>query len=173
MRPRILMRQNEGVSDRDRIAIALQSLVGLPLTGSGLAADMPTFQLGDLQPALSMRGEVWLGTFALHIQAPWCLWDPGRVALGPADTSWEHGRAPFLAVLEAWVDRTASGHRTVTSATADDLRGFTLRLSGGGSLDCMAESETEEEEGTELWRLFRPRSPVPHFVVLLGGRVQD
>ena len=165
------MRQNEGVSDRDRIAIALQSLVGLPLTGSGLAADMPTFQFGELRPAPSRSGEVWLGTFALHIQSPWCLWDPGRVALGPGDTSWEHGRAPFLAALEAWVDGTAAEHRTVTLATADDLGGFTLRLSGGGSLDCL-ESETEEEEGTELWRLFRPRSPDPHFVVLVGGIVE-
>jgi hypothetical protein len=154
---------------RPQVIAALSQLMGLSLTAARRAADMRAFQFGDLRPV--DRGSV--GEFALHVQCPWRiegkegivtgrsdLWEPVEDNT-PYDENWDYEKSPNLqdARVKRWLDRDASSF-TVTSVDADEFGGAAISLGQDFVLRLFPAGTRGEQ-----WRLFRPTSGVPHFVV--------
>jgi hypothetical protein len=159
----------------------LRPLIGLRLSIARRAADMRTFQFGEIRAVPG--GSV--GDYALHVQCPWRLEGAGGIVTGrsdlwePADGSesegWDYDRGESvqdrrLADLLSGRDadsRTAvnrTDHLAVEAVQTDDCGGVTLMLSGGYRLALFPAGSRGED-----WRLFRPGTAGPHFVVC-GGR---
>jgi hypothetical protein len=161
---------------RQRVIAVLSQLVGLPLTAVRRAADMRTFQFGNLRPV--DRGSV--GDFALHIQCPWRIDGPCGIVTGRLDLwepvednalydeHWDYEKSPNLqdARLEQWFAESERG-LAVKSVDADEFGGATISLDRGFVLR-MFPAGTRGED----WRLFRPKTGTPH-VVISGGAVES
>ena len=63
------------------ITRALHPLVGLKFSGAGFAADMRTFQFGELVKS----GKRTIGKYALHVQCPWRIEHAGKILTGRSD----------------------------------------------------------------------------------------
>jgi hypothetical protein len=160
---------------RQQVTKALAQIVGLPLTALRRAADMRTIQFGRLRAV--ERGSV--GDFALHIQCPWRieglqgivtgrtdLWHPVEDN-APFDEMWDYEKSPNLqdARLEAWLAQDGS-ELVVTTVDADECGGAIIGLIKGYVLRLFPAGTRGED-----WRLFRPATSLPHFVVS-GGKVE-
>lgn len=158
-----------------KVTEALAQVVGLPLTAFRRAADMRTIQFGQLRTV--ERGSV--GDFALHIQCPWRIEGPQGIITGradlwhpaeehaPFDDAWDYEKSPNLqdARMEAWLAQVGPT-LVVAAVDADEYGGATIALSGEYLLRLFPAGTRGED-----WRLFRPGTSHPHFVVS-GGVVE-
>jgi len=161
-------------STRDAVAEQLRQLVGLPLSASRRAADLRTLQFGTLRPV--ERGSV--GDFALHIQCPWRLEGPEGIVTGRLDL-WEPVECGPEFNAEAWdyekcgnlqdsqfanvMAKHGSG-LIVSEVSADDCGGGSIAFSNGFVLRLFPAGTRGED-----WRLFRPGTDAPHFVIEEGA----
>jgi len=160
---------------RQQVIAALSQIIGFPLTAVRRAADLRTFQFGTLRPV--DRGSV--GDFALHVQCPWRiegqdgivtgrldLWEPVEDN-APFDEHWDHEKSPNLqdARLEEWLARNESS-LVVKSVDADEFGGAVIGLGQSFVLRLFPAGTRGED-----WRLFRPTTGAPHFVII-GGMVE-
>jgi hypothetical protein len=167
-------KQNKGIrpSMRGKVLAALSQLVGLPLTAARRAADMRTFQFGELRPV--RRGSV--GDISLHIQCPWRVDGPHGIITGRMDL-WEPIEDKPELDRELWdcesgnlqdfcVDLwLGSGESpTVESVDADEFGGATIKLRGGFAIRLFPAGLRGED-----WRMFR-HGIGAHFVII-GGKV--
>src|SRR5262245_12902097 len=165
---------NQRATRKQAIA-ALSQIVGLPLTAARRAANMRTFQFGNLRPV--DRGSV--GDFALHVQCPWRIDGPDGIITGfldlweplhdnaPFDEKWDYDESPNLqdTRIEQWLAKN-SAPPVVKAVDADDFgsaaivfdQEFVLRLFPAGTRG-------------EDWRLFRPKSDDPHLIIS-GGAIE-
>jgi len=130
-----------------------------------------------------------IGEFSLHLQCPWRITNTEGVVTGSgdwyapehaedfeklADESWDPGHGGSLqeAKLRSLLDNQRTDVKYVTNETknlvvtgvrTDRIGGFELLLSTGYSLEAFPSSSRWED-----WRLFRPSSEEPHFVVECG-----
>jgi hypothetical protein len=161
---------------------ALAPLVGLKLSIARRAADLRNFQFGEIE--LVDGGTV--GQYALHIQCPWRLDGPDGIVTGRGDL-WRHISGDYMPddwepnigdnlqgarlgeLLQGYDPDTGSFVNTtdkliverVKAAAAGDA---TIHLSGGYRLLLFPSDSVGEH-----WRLFRPNSDTPHFVVEAHG----
>jgi hypothetical protein len=165
-------------SPHQQVIAALSQIIGLPLAAARRAADMRTFQFGTLRPV--DRGSV--GDFALHIQCPWRiegpdgivtgrldLWEPVEDASKPNNDAWDYEKSPNLQDfrLDQWFARHGSS-LVVKSVDADEYGGATIGFDQGFVLRLFPAGTRGED-----WRLFRPKSDTPHFVVCAGHVESD
>jgi hypothetical protein len=163
-------------STRQLVTAALSQIVGLPLTAARRAADMRTFQFGTLRSV--ERGSV--GDFALHVQCPWRIEGPDGIVTGrldlwepvednaPFDESWDYETAPNL--QDARLERWLAGNETalvVKGVDADKFGGAAISLGQDFVLRLFPAGTRGED-----WRLFRPKTGGPHFVII-GGTVDS
>jgi hypothetical protein len=165
----------------------LKPLIGLKLALVRRAADLRNFQFGRVRSV--ERGTV--GEYALHVQCPWRIEGPDRIIMGrcdlwePAEPSAENNRDTWdydgdenlqdrrLAGLlggydpatRSFVNQTEQ--LVVEDVHADDYGGAAIRFSGGYQLVLFPAGTRGED-----WRLFRPGTDEPHFVVA-GGSIEQ
>jgi hypothetical protein len=155
-------------------------LAGLPMWGASRSADLVTLQFGERRTVPGRDGgERTVGTCALHIACPWRLAAPDRVLVGsgdlltPADPDadldtfdWDEPGASWLDVrLGELAEAHAADPPVVEAATADEYGGLQLSLTGGLALELFPNSTPTGHVSTEFWRLLRPGTTDPHFVV--------
>ena len=152
----------------------LQPLVGLRLSASYRAADMPMLHFGTMR---KVDGGT-VGDFALHVQCPWRIEAGDRIVTGrddlfePAEvtddfdwSAWDWDGNETLQD-KSMSEFIATVSPVVEGVTTDAHGGATLRMSGGYSL-VLFPTGTQSED----WRIFRPDGD-KHFVVS-GGRVEE
>jgi hypothetical protein len=161
---------------RQKVIAALSQIIGLPLTAARRAADMRTFEFGTLRPV--ERGSV--GDYALHVQCPWRIEGPDGIVTGrldlwepvednaPFEDNWDYQKSPNLqdARLESWLARNKLS-LVVKSVDADEFGGAVISLDKGFVLRLFPAGTRGED-----WRLFRPKTGCPHFVII-GGVVES
>ena len=165
-------------STRQLVIAALSQIIGLPLTAARRAADMRTLQFGTLRPI--DRGSV--GDFALHIQCPWRieapdglvtgrldLWEPVEDGPGFDYKGWHYDKSPNLQdfLFDQWLGRHALS-LVVESVDADEYGGASIFFAKGFVLRLFPAGTRGED-----WRLFRPKTDGPHFVVCAGKAELD
>jgi hypothetical protein len=170
------MSQNPNrLSTREQVIAALSRIIGLRLTAARRAADLRTLQFGTLRPV--GRGSV--GDFALHVQCPWRIEGPDGVVTGrldlwqpvennaPFDENWDYEKSPNLqdVRVDQWL---AQNERSlvVKSVDADEFGGAAITFAQGYVLRLFPAGTRGED-----WRLFRPNTDTPHFVII-GGVVE-
>ena len=134
---------------------------------------MRTLQFGTLRPV--ERGSV--GDFALHIQCPWRVEGPDGIVTGRLDLyepveegpdfdfeKWDYESSPNLqdARFEQLLARHGAG-LVVQSVDADSYGGAAIHFANGFVLRLFPAGMRGED-----WRLFRPKTDEPHFVVAEG-----
>ncbi len=139
---------------KEEIERALQALIGLPLWAVGRAGSLEWFQFGGRRTIPNLRGaSKEVGEFAIHLDCAWRLVEPsGQVVM--TDES-----QPDLLACLADPPLVCCG---VSAAADGSVR---MRLSDGRVLvvePCNADS-------LEYWRMFRPGTEEPHFVVGPAG----
>jgi hypothetical protein len=171
----------------DEITAHLQPLVGLKLSIARRAADLRGFHFGRIRRI--ERGTS--GEYVLHIQCPWRIEGPEGIVTGRLDL-WEPAQDSPDIDWETWdyeenenlQDRrisellkgydpdtrsfvNATGWFVVETVQGDMYGGAVITLSGGFRLVLFpAGSESED------WRIFRPKTDEPHFVIT-GGKIED
>jgi hypothetical protein len=167
---------SNGPSTRQQVIAALSQIIGLPLTAAHRAADMRSLQFGNAR----LIGDGTVGDFALHLQCPWRIEGPDGIITGrldlwePVDAgpgfdwdAWDSKKSPNLQDVE--FDRWLARHGStivVSNVDADDYGGASITFSPGFVLRLFPAGTRGED-----WRLFRPKSGAPHFVVS-GGKVE-
>jgi hypothetical protein len=168
-----MSREAPRTSTRTEVIAHLQKLVGLPLAAGNRAADMRTLQFGKLRQV--GRGSV--GDFALHVQCPWRIDSPDGIVTGRMDLyepvergpdfdhdGWDYEKCPNL--QDSQFDQLLAHHGAglvVTSIEADEWGGAAIQFANGFVLR-MFPAGTRGED----WRLFRPKTDTPHFVIAEG-----
>jgi len=169
----------------DQVQQHLRPLIGLPLSVTRRTADLRNFQFGEMKAV----GIGTVGEWALHIQCPWRIEGPQGIVTGRSDLwkpavihgdvdwdSWDYEKGNLqdkrIFDLLGGLDpeprsySNTTGSLIVESVTADDFGGAAIHLSGGYRLVLFpAGSEGED------WRVFRPATGEPHFVIS-GGTVE-
>ena len=154
------------------IASRLSQLVGLPLSAAPRAADMRMFKFGEL--CVIDSGTV--GEFGLHVQCPWRIESPSGIVTGrldlwvpveddfPIDESWDFEQSPNLqdVRIDNWLAENA-GSLVVSGVDADDFGGASISFGDRFVLRIFPSGGCGED-----WRLFRPMSGEPHFVISEG-----
>lgn len=155
---------------RSLIGDRLRVLCGLRLMGIGRGADMAM---------LDFRGPgLEVADHALHIQCSWRLEGPQGIITGradlwepadPDDPAWredprdyEKWRTLLDERLDEFHGKTEGDAEAlyVQLVTVDDSGGFLVELAGGYRILVFPAGSRGE-----CWRIFRPRSSEPHFVV--------
>lgn len=165
---------------REQIVTNLARLIGLKLTLARRAADLRNFQFGPIRQVDG--GSV--GEYALHVQCPWRieasdsiltgrsdLWEPAAGTSTVDPESWDYETdgnlqdARIGSLLGSYDPTTRSFANSgdtlvVEEVDADAYGSATLRMSGGYCLRVFPDGTA-----AEAWRMFRPESDEPHFVV--------
>lgn len=165
---------------RDDVERALAPLIGLRLWGAGRAADLLWLQFGARQSLASADGsEHEVGQFTLHIACPWRVIDEERILVGSGDLltpvdpdedpetfDWEQPGASWLDVrLSELLPPDTAEPWVVESVAGDGLGGFRLGLGTGAVLEVFTNATPTGHVTTEFWRLLRPGTGEPQFVV--------
>ncbi len=153
----------------------------MPLWASHRAADIQCFQLGARIETTTRRGEsVFVGDYALHVQCTWRIVGPQGIVVGRRDLYYRAGDDPFENLeafdwdrepnrrcerLAALLQARDASLLVVEGCAADDLGGFRLTLSEGFVLEVFPDDSMDGEH----WRLFKPATEEPHFVVTGAG----
>jgi hypothetical protein len=136
------------------VAKALSRLKGLPLWRVGRAGSLVWIQLGRRRVVPTCRGGAKeVGELALHLDCSWRLTGPGGELLASDES------APEVLAGLASLSLVCRGMR------AGEHGDFELELSGGRRLHV----EPVEADCSESWRLLKPYSDLPHFVVGYAG----
>jgi hypothetical protein len=163
----------------------LQPLIGLRLAMARRSAAMRNFHFGTLR---SQAGSA-VGEWALHLHCPWRVAGPAGLVTGRMDVweplqetldfdwnQWDYDRDGNLQDqrLSQWLgnydDRADAlvnntSKLVVQTIQADHCGGATICLSGGYELIIFPAGLVGED-----WRIFRPGTDEPHFVIS-GGQV--
>ena len=165
---------------REEIERMLAALVGLPMWAAGRAADLLWLQFGERRTVDVADGDRQdVGSYALHVACPWRLAASDRLLVGsgdlltpadpdadPATFDWDETGASWLDVrLGELAEVHATAPPAVAAVAADALGGLRLSLTGGLVFEAFPNSTPTGHVATEFWRLLRPGTAEPHFVV--------
>lgn len=161
-----------------KIQTALEVLAGLKLSIARRAGNMANFQFGDI---VEVEGGT-LGEYALHVQCPWRIDGPDGIITGRYDlwrgadgahmpddwepTIFDNLQDRKLGELFQGYDEQTISHvnatewQVVERVQASAVGDSTIYLSGGYRLMLFPSGSIGE-----AWRIFRPRTDDPHFVV--------
>ena len=168
---------------QSRIEDALLALVGLPIWDACRALNMEMFDIGDRVEVVNRRQEtVEVGTYRLHVQAPWRIVGPKGIVVGSVDSHYPPGgreddesfnpnndRSSCEERVRAWLDKHRRRPLVIRSVAADEWGGLRLVLTGGYALEVVPASSRPD---CEHWRLIGPGAEEPPHVVVVGRKVQ-
>ena len=168
---------------KKRIEVALSALIDMPIWDAWRALNMEMFDIGERVEIVNRRKEkVQIGTYRLHVQAPWRIVGPKGVVVGsedahfpPSDREGEERfnpnkeRSLCEERVQAWLDKHRRKSLFIQSVEADDLGGFRLVLTGGYTLEVMPASSIPDYEH---WRMLGPGEDQPPHFVVVGSKVQ-
>ena len=162
---------------------ALQVILNLPLRRIGRAADLLWMQFGEWREVPSRRGGTRrVGEWSLHIQTPWNFVRDSRILVGTRDLYYYAETGPEFVESsqefdwkkggESRFDRYATALNQefetdafpVTHITCDPVGSFTLHLGGHLTFSVFPNCASSSPD-FEFWRLFRPATETPHYVV--------
>jgi len=174
----------ETMSDIAReVKDALRQLIGLKLSIARNAGNMKVFHFGSLRREEPRR---LVGEYALHISCPWRLEQNGRIITGWSDyftraddnddEDWEigcttgHLQNQILAALLRGFDSQTRSYVNETeefvveNVGSDQFGGLQIGMTGSYRLVILIAGSKDE-----YWRLLRPSSKEPQFVVSGDG----
>lgn len=170
---------------KGEIEKALQELIGTPMWGSSRAVDMEMFAFGAPHTTAGRQGRiVTRGEFALHVQCAWRIVRGSKIAVGSHDFRYPRGdpmdepadfqpHAPGAnrrdVRLETLFKERSSDPLVVRAVAADDTGRVTIAFQDDYALELFPDDSLETEGHSERWRLLRPDTSKPHFVVTGGG----
>ncbi|HUO60585.1 MAG TPA: hypothetical protein VMU24_07935 [Candidatus Acidoferrales bacterium] len=156
---------------KTHIQDALNALVGKPLWSSGRSAGLQWFSFGERQSVTGVRGNVKeVGEYALHIQCAWRIIRHDEVIVASGDVYAEPRKKPSrelhlkFTLLDERVQELFQGEArrfAVEKVEAADAGAFCISFSDGYALNVMPDDSSDDEH----WRLFKPYTEGPHFVV--------
>jgi hypothetical protein len=166
-----------------RIEAALSALVGMPIWDACRALNMEMFDIGDRVEVVNRRKEtVEVGTYRLHVQAPWRILGPKGIVVGSVDAHYppsdregdesfdpNNDRSSCEERVRAWLDKHRRRPVAIRSVAADEWGGFRLVLAGGYTLEVVPASSHPHYEH---WRLLGPGAEGPPHFVVVGRKVQ-
>jgi hypothetical protein len=161
---------------REQIQKALDVLIGEPLWSSGRAADLEWFHFGQRRTVKGFRGEAKeVGAHALHVQCAWRIRHGHQVVVGNSDLyvpheesgdqqenfDWEVLGASRRDKRIAELFQNETRQFVVQQVQVGDAGSFTIILNSDYALDVFPNDSLSNEH----WRMFKPSSDEPHFVV--------
>jgi hypothetical protein len=170
-------------SFQKRVEVALSALVGMPVWDARRALNMEMFDIGDRLEVVNRRREtVQIGTYRLHVQAPWRVVGPRGVVAGSVDAHYppsdrsddadfdpNNDRSLCEERVGLWLARRARKPLIIRSVEADPVGGFRLLFDGGETLEVIPASSARDYEH---WRLLGPGADRPPHFVVTGRRAQ-
>jgi hypothetical protein len=168
---------NSRKSLSQKIEDTLSALIGLPIWNAGRALNLVMFDVGDSIAVQDRQNEtVQVGTYQLHIQAPWRIVGSKGIVVGSDDMyqpssdcsagrDFDSNKHPSLygERMGAWLDKHRRRPCRIKSVEADEIGGVCLRMSAGYRLDVVP---VRSDRKSEHWRLMGPGADSPpHFVV--------
>jgi len=171
---------------KNSIEMALQPLIGLPLSIAREAADMRVLHFGAIRPHRSGKGTV--GSHALHIQCAWRLTGPGGIITGYSDCvsssepdgepdpeNWRSGNLLKVRMEEFMGDydeNTRSpidltGRHVVAAVEADRYGSVDILFNGDIRLQIFPDGSS-----TEDWRFISMKPEGRDHFVIFGGKVE-
>lgn len=157
----------------NKVKVALEMVLGLPLSDAKSAAGMPMFAFGDL---VTVGVGKQIGSHALHVMCPWRLLNESKIIVGDTDSSIDldtelpgtYRRTLFHQRIESFFASTNRNQLIVSRFALDVAGGFKMILSGGIVLEVVPMTSAE----TEIWRIFGTGDNEPHYVCLSTGCVE-
>jgi hypothetical protein len=166
---------------------ALQVLLDLPLRRIGRAADLLWLQFGEWREVPVRKGGTRsVGEWALHIQTSWIFARDSRIIVGTRDFyhytegspefaeygseyNWDKcGESRFDHHAAALNEEFESAAPCVNRIACDSVGAFTLALGDGLAFSVFPNCSSSAPDW-EFWRLFRPHTEGPHYVVATDG----
>src|SRR5262249_22944077 len=171
------------LSLQKRIETTLSALIGMPIWDACRALNMEMFDIGDRLEKINRRGEtVEVGTYRLHVQAPWRILGPKGIVVGSVDAHYppsdreddddfdpNNDRSACEERMCAWLTEHRLEPLTIRSVTADEFGGFELVLDRGYALEVVPASGRPQYEH---WRLLGPGVDQPPHFVVVGRKVE-
>jgi hypothetical protein len=165
---------------KKQIQKALDVLIGQPLWSSGRTDDLEWFQFGQRRTVKSRRGDAKeVGEYALHIQCAWRIRHGDQVVVGghdlyyppeerddrPEDFDWEVLGANRRDRRIAELFQNETRQFLAGKIEVGEAGSFTILFDDEYALDVLPDDSLSDEH----WRLFKPSSEEPHFVVTGKG----
>jgi hypothetical protein len=158
---------------------ALQVLVDLPLWPAGRAADLAWFAFGNRRTVKGWKNhQKEVGDYALHVQCAWRITFGDSVLTGrddifctpeesdeptPSNFNWQKGNRFDRIVQQLFFDGVRQF--TVQAVDVGNAGRIVIRLEDSYTLEIFPQGS----ESAEHWRLFKPHTEEPHFVVTGKG----
>jgi hypothetical protein len=161
---------------REQVQRALDVLIGKALWSSGRAADLEWFQFGQLRTVKDFHGDAKeVGEYALHVQCAWRIRHRDQVVVGsrdvyvppqesadqPRDFGWDVQGANRCDTRIAELFQKETQRFLVQQVEVGEAGAFTVILNSEYALDVFPNDSLSSEH----WRILRPYSEEPHFVV--------
>jgi hypothetical protein len=165
---------------REQVQKALNVLVGEPLWSSGRAANLEWFEFGQRRTVNGARGDAKeVGEYALHVQCAWRIRHGDQVVVGSSDLyvpaeetdneqkdfNWDLQGANRRDKRIADLFQNETRQFLVKQVQVGAAGSFTIILDGDYALDVFPDDSVRDEH----WRIFKPSSEAPHFVVSGSG----
>jgi hypothetical protein len=164
---------------REQIQKALAVLIGEPLWSSGRAADLEWFQFGERRTVNGLWDKPKeIGAHALHVQCAWRIRQGDEVVVGSSDLyipaeegtqsesfDWQVLGSSRRDKRIAELFQNETRQFLVQQVQVGDAGSFTIILDSAYALDVFPDDSLSNEH----WRIFKPSSDTPHFVVSGGG----
>lgn len=137
---------------------------------------------GSKRPAPTQRSpDREVGDYALHVLCPWRISRAGVITgrsdiyvpidpeLDEMDFRWDRpGQSIVDVQLARWINTHATKPLEVVDIHVDRCAGFTLTLNGDNAFEVFPDAASMPHDLREQWRLLRPATAEPHFVVNAG-----
>ena len=164
---------------KEQIRKALDSLLGMALWSSSRAADLQSFQFGQRRTVTSRGKTKEVGEYALNVQCGWRIRRGDQVVVGGRDLYYPPKESDGALDDFDW-DVQGSNRRDkgIAELFQDETRQFSVReveVSHAGSFTLIFDDEyaldvfPDDSLSNEHWRIFKPYSEEPHFVVTGEG----
>jgi hypothetical protein len=166
-----------------QIEAALSVLIGMPIWDASRALNLIMLDIGDPIEVQNRRGEtVQIGTYKLHIQCSWRIVGKEGMVVGSHDiyepssgctvgSEFDSDAQPTLydERMDAWLDKHRRRPCQIKSVDADEVGGFSMKLTGGYKLDVIPVSSGPKDEH---WRMLGPGADSPPHFVVEGQRAE-
>jgi hypothetical protein len=165
---------------KKQVQKALEVLIGQPLWSSGRAADLEWFHFGQRRTVKGTRGDTKeVGEYALHVQCTWRIRHGDQVVVGGRDLYYPPEQSDDLIEDFEW-DVQGANRRDkriaelfqnetrqflVLEVEVGEAGAFTVIFDDAHALDVFP----DDSLGDEHWRIFKPSTEEPHFVVTGRG----
>jgi hypothetical protein len=165
---------------KEQVQNALNALIGQPLWSSGRAADLEWFQFGRRHTVKDRRGDTReVGEHALHVQCAWRIRQDGKVIVASRDLYYPAEEGVERPENFDWtVQGSNLRDKRIAHLFQNETREFQVRevMAGeAGSFTILFEANyalevfPDDSQTGEHWRIFKPYTREPHFVVTGNG----